>query len=59
VTEEVFTSDTYSIAEEHITTIPGGVYGVMYYQSSTDNPSPSSKNCWTTSGASPSSHAKT
>ena len=40
ITEEVFTSDTYSIAEEHITTIPKGVYGVMYYQSSTNQSLP-------------------
>lgn len=40
MTEEVFTSDTYSIADEHMTTIPNGVYGVMYYQSSTNKSLP-------------------
>lgn len=40
VTEEVFTDDTYLSAEDNITIIPKGVYGVMYYQSSTNQSLP-------------------
>ena len=40
VTEEVFTIDTYSLAAEHITTIPRGIYGVMYYQNPTNQSLP-------------------
>lgn len=40
VTEEVFTDDTYSRAKDNIIIIPKGVYGVMYYQCSTDQSLP-------------------
>lgn len=40
VTEEAFTDDTYSRAKDNIINIPKGVYGVMYYQRSTDQSLP-------------------